>query len=281
MTTLTKRMAEDLTEYYTDLGIRSAICTPTSTPWSGWTSSGTCACGTFDVLVGINLLREGLDIPEVSLVAILDADKEGFLRSTRSLIQTCGRAARNVDGQVIMYADTGDGVHETGHRRDPQKKGIQEGYNAVHHIAPTTIVKSIGRSFELAARENGAGAGRVAEPEPVYEVADRLDDTIERLESEMRAPPGTWNSRRRPTSATGSGRCGKAWCSKNASPVGFGFETENRNTDTDGDTDPDEDQGPRRAGFCPMTGDPAADNPCEPPQSSMTRRRGSGKGLPR
>ena len=99
VTTLTKRMAEDLTEYYADVGVRVATSTRTSTPWSASRSSATCACGDFDVLVGINLLREGLDIPEVSLVAILDADKEGFLRSRCRLIQTIGRAARNLAGR--------------------------------------------------------------------------------------------------------------------------------------------------------------------------------------
>jgi excinuclease ABC subunit B len=99
VTTLTKKMAEDLTEYLADMGMSgSATCTRRSKPSSGSRSCGICALGKFDVLVGINLLREGLDLPEVSLVAILDADKEGFLRSETSLIQTIGRAARNVRG---------------------------------------------------------------------------------------------------------------------------------------------------------------------------------------
>ena len=106
VTTLTKKMAEDLTDYLTERGHPGALyALTTSAPSSAWRSSATCALGEFDVLVGINLLREGLDLPEVSLVAILDADKEGFLRSETSLIQTIGRAARNAEGTVIMYAD--------------------------------------------------------------------------------------------------------------------------------------------------------------------------------
>ena len=129
VTTLTKRMAEDLTDYYADWASGCATSTPTSRPSSGWRSSATCAWADFDVLVGINLLREGLDIPEVSLVAILDADKEGFLRSERSLIQTCGRAARNVErhGDHVRrqrHRSMQQAIDETGRRRT-----IQEDYN--------------------------------------------------------------------------------------------------------------------------------------------------------
>ena len=106
MTTLTKRLAEDLSAYFAEEGVQVRYLHSEIDASSAWRSSATCGKGEFDALVGINLLREGLDLPEVSLVAILDADKEGFLRSETSLIQTIGRAARNVNAKVILYADT-------------------------------------------------------------------------------------------------------------------------------------------------------------------------------
>jgi len=143
VTTLTKRMAENLTEYYLDLGIRVHYLHSDIETLERVSILSALRRGEFDVLVGVNLLREGLDIPEVSLVAILDADREGFLRSERSLIQTIGRAARNVNGQVILYADTLTRsiqacVEETRRRRE-----IQETYNDRHGITPTTIRKSL------------------------------------------------------------------------------------------------------------------------------------------
>ncbi len=143
VTTLTKRMAENLTEYYLDLGIRVRYLHSDIETLERVSILSALRRGEFDVLVGVNLLREGLDIPEVSLVAILDADREGFLRSERSLIQTIGRAARNVNGQVILYADTLTRsiqacVEETRRRRE-----IQETYNDRHGITPTTIRKSL------------------------------------------------------------------------------------------------------------------------------------------
>jgi excinuclease ABC subunit B len=143
VTTLTKRMAEELTEYYRSLGIK--VCYLHSDIHTLQRSEiiRELRLGTYDVLVGVNLLREGLDIPEVSLVAILDADKEGYLRSERSLIQTIGRAARNVNGQVLMYADTMTGslqraISETNRRRE-----LQQQYNEEHNIIPTSIVKEV------------------------------------------------------------------------------------------------------------------------------------------
>ncbi|MDY4192502.1 MAG: helicase-related protein, partial [Oscillospiraceae bacterium] len=110
--------------------------------------------GEFDVLVGINLLREGLDIPEVSLVAILDADKEGFLRSETSLIQTIGRAARNAEGKVIMYADTVTGSMERAIRETERRRAIQQAYNREHGIVPKTIVKDVREILEISTRES-------------------------------------------------------------------------------------------------------------------------------
>jgi len=143
VTTLTKRMAEELTEYYEELGIRIRYLHSDIVTFERMEIIRELREGKFDVLVGINLLREGLDIPEVSLVAILDADKEGFLRSTRSLIQTIGRAARNVNGRVILFADKEtksiqETMEETNRRREHQER-----FNAEHGITPTTIVKRI------------------------------------------------------------------------------------------------------------------------------------------
>jgi excinuclease ABC subunit B len=143
VTTLTKRMAEELTDYYSELDVRVRYLHSDIRTIERIEIIRELREGKFDVLVGINLLREGLDIPEVSLVAILDADKEGFLRSTRSLIQTIGRAARNANGRVILYADTitnsiRNTLAETNRRRE-----TQESYNAEHGITPATIVKRI------------------------------------------------------------------------------------------------------------------------------------------
>jgi excinuclease ABC subunit B len=186
VTTLTKRMAEELTDYYAELGIRIRYLHSDIKTLERMEIIRELREGQFDVLVGINLLREGLDIPEVALVAILDADKEGFLRSTRSLIQTIGRAARNAKGRVILYADKETNsiratLEETGRRRT-----IQEVYNEEHGITPTTIQKKI-RSLQDSIWEQDyvtvPRADEKAEPGLPHHEIPAL---IERLRKEMR-----------------------------------------------------------------------------------------------
>ncbi|MDM7915892.1 MAG: helicase-related protein, partial [Candidatus Eisenbacteria bacterium] len=143
VTTLTKRMAEDLTDYLVDAGVRVRYIHSDVDAIERMEILRGLRLGKFDVLVGINLLREGLDLPEVSLVAILDADKEGFLRSERSLIQTAGRAARNAMGSVILYADTVTGSMERALAEMQRRREKQLAYNREHGITPRTILKSV------------------------------------------------------------------------------------------------------------------------------------------
>ncbi|MBU4462576.1 MAG: excinuclease ABC subunit UvrB [Proteobacteria bacterium] len=185
VTTLTKRMAEDLTEYYQDLGIRVRYLHAEINTLERVDIIRDLRTGKFDVLIGINLLREGLDIPEVSLVAILDADKEGFLRSARSLVQTCGRASRNICGRVIMYADhitksMKQAIDETNRRRK-----IQEAFNKKNNIIPTTIKKDIMPVFYSAYASEDISTDKVAEAIAAYESLDNIDDIIKSLEKEM------------------------------------------------------------------------------------------------
>ena len=185
VTTLTKRMAEDLTEYYSDLGVKVRYLHSDINTMERMDIIQELRMGTFDVLVGINLLREGLDIPEVSLVAILDADKEGFLRSVRSLIQTFGRAARNVMGTVIMYADRvtaamNQALDETQRRREKQLA-----YNKANNITPATISKAILPVFDEVESHPGPKR-KVAEEKKEYHTLDSLDQEVEALEKEMK-----------------------------------------------------------------------------------------------
>jgi excinuclease ABC subunit B len=187
ITTLTKRMAEDLSEYYHDLGIKVRYLHSDIKTLERAEIIHDLRRGVFDVLVGINLLREGLDLPEVTLVAILDADKEGYLRSYRSLIQTAGRAARNVRGHVILYGDVVTdsmqmAIDETGRRRT-----IQAEYNAKHGIVPTSIMKDV-LSLEYAAAEmDYVQLDLVAESPAIYGTEEATEQIIKRLETEMKA----------------------------------------------------------------------------------------------
>ncbi|MCH2286467.1 MAG: excinuclease ABC subunit UvrB [SAR324 cluster bacterium] len=183
ITTLTKRMAEDLTEYYNDLDVRVRYMHSDVDVVERTQILHDLRAGEFDVLVGINLLREGLDLPEVSLVGIFDADKEGFLRSVRSLIQTCGRASRNANGRVIMYADKITASIQITLDLTEARRQKQEAYNKKHGIVPKTIYRKIAPSLAPVELDEMIEA---AEETPVYETVINLEEKIAELEEEMR-----------------------------------------------------------------------------------------------
>lgn len=160
VTTLTKRMAEDLTEYLNSMGVAARYLHSDIDTMERMAIIKALRAGEFDVLVGINLLREGLDIPEVSLVTILDADKEGFLRSTGSLIQTFGRAARNAGGKVLLYADTVTASMSAAMGETARRRAKQQDWNETHGITPTTISKPLATPFDSLYTSSGEGKGK-------------------------------------------------------------------------------------------------------------------------
>jgi len=192
VTTLTKKMAEDLTEYLENTGIRVRYIHFNVDTMERMEIIRDLRMGVFDVLVGINLLREGLDIPEVSLVAVLDADKEGLLRSETSLIQTIGRAARNAEGKVILYGNEVTRSMQAAIDETNRRRAIQAAYNAAHGIVPKTIIKGIRDVIDIGRGEDdrkkgnkGKAAALSAKPKAKLTAAER-EKLIEQLTAEMK-----------------------------------------------------------------------------------------------
>jgi len=187
VTTLTKRMAEDLTQYYQELGVKVRYLHSDIDTLERIEILRDLRRGAFDVLVGINLLREGLDLPEVSLVAILDADKEGFLRSSGSLIQTVGRAARNVNGRAIMFADKMTDSMRLAISETDRRRTIQEAYNQEHGITPASIVKSIDEVMTSVYERDYVTVPTSPDEAGQFRTQGELDAYVAGLQAQMKA----------------------------------------------------------------------------------------------
>jgi excinuclease ABC subunit B len=183
VTTLTKKMAEDLTDYYNELGVKARYLHSGIDTLERVGILRDLRLGQFDVLIGVNLLREGLDLPEVSLVAIFDADKEGFLRSGRSLIQTAGRAARNINGEAILYADTITRSMKKALEETERRRKIQSAYNKKMKITPETVKSEIKDILSSIYESDYFTVPVIAEEIAEYEFSE---DTIKKLQAEMK-----------------------------------------------------------------------------------------------
>jgi excinuclease ABC subunit B len=186
VTTLTKRMAEDLAEYYSEVGVRCRYLHSEIETLERVNILRDLRKGEFDVLIGINLLREGLDLPEVSLVAILDADKEGFLRSSGSLIQTIGRCARNVEGRALLYADRMTDSMRQAIGETERRRAIQEAYNRENGITPQTVGRAADMALAHVVAADYAEVPVETDGVPEFKSQDELDAFIAKLEVEMR-----------------------------------------------------------------------------------------------
>jgi excinuclease ABC subunit B len=186
VTTLTKRMSEDLTEYYSEMGVKCRYMHSEIDTLERVRLLKDLRKGEYDVLIGVNLLREGLDLPEVSLVAVLDADKEGFLRSTGSLIQTIGRAARHINGRAVLYADRMTDSMKQAMDETSRRRLVQTQYNEANGITPQSIIKPIDMSLARIVEADYVAVPNIDEPEEAPVSAEERVKLIEKLEKQMR-----------------------------------------------------------------------------------------------